>query len=245
MHAESSSGFIAPPWRIWVLEDDAKTREFFVGSLQAHDGFDVVGQAGTVRQALADLADTSLPPDVLLTDLRLPDGSGLQVVAEALRRFPHCDCLTITVFADVDSILESIQAGAVGYILKDVSAAELVEAVLTVKAGGASMTPLIARRMLAAYRQVPGFSVVDGPGKAADAQDTQGASGALSLSPREQSVLSMLSRGFSYREIASLLDVSVNTVQSHIKSLYRKLAVRSRGEAVFEACRLGLLTIGK
>lgn len=235
----------APPWRVWVLEDDAETREFFVGSLQAHSSFEVVGQAGTVRQALAELADTPLAPDVLLTDLRLPDGSGLQVMAEALRRFPQCDCLIITVFADVDSILESIQAGAVGYILKDVSAAELVEAVLTVKAGGASMTPLIARRMLAAYREAPGSLAADTPDEAPDAQETEDASGSLTLSPREQNVLSMLSRGFSYREIASLLDVSVNTVQSHIKSLYRKLAVRSRGEAVFEASRLGLLTIGK
>jgi len=230
-----------------VLEDDAKTRNFFVRSLQSDPKFQVVGQVGTVRQALSDLSQAQEAPDVLLADLHLPDGSGLQVMAETLRRFPQCDCLVITVFADADSILESVQAGAVGYILKDVSATELVDAVRTVKAGGACMTPLVARRMLAAFQQGPGKVAPPMPKPGSDQQDASalGVGSTLVLSPREQSVLSILARGYSYREIATVLDVSVYTVQTHIKSLYRKLAVSSRGEAVFEASRLGLLEIGK
>ncbi len=236
------------PWRVWVLEDDTKTRNFFMRSLQSDRAFQVERQVGTVRQALSDLSQAQEAPDVLLADLHLPDGSGLQVMAETLRRFPQCDCLVITVFADADSILESVQAGAVGYILKDVSATELVDAVRTVKAGGACMTPLVARRMLAAFQQGPGkvASPMPKPGSVQqDALAPPGVGSTLVLSPREQSVLSILARGFSYREIATVLDVSVYTVQTHIKSLYRKLAVSSRGEAVFEASRLGLLEIGK
>jgi len=221
------------PWRVLVVEDDAATRDFFAEAVQREDELMLAGCAGTVAQAMAWLAAPHEPLDVLLVDIGLPDGSGLEVIRRALRREPSCEALVISMFGDEENVLASIEAGAMGYIHKDSSPGDIAGVILEMKRGGSPMSPMIARRVLSRYRggrepQRP----LAAPAPAPDAP---------ALSPREQEVLELIARGFSYADIARLKELSIHTVQTHIKHLYAKLTVSSRTEAVYEATQLGLL----
>jgi DNA-binding NarL/FixJ family response regulator len=205
---------------------------------------------------------------VLLTDLGLPDGSGLEVIALAMQVQPQCEALVISMFGDEENVLSSIEAGASGYIHKDAAPGDVAQAILDLKAGASPISPMIARRVLAKYRSmarapatvtlentknlenIHDVSVISSDdaidsGAFLDAQDGPTQEPRPMLSVREQEVLELVSRGFSYQEIAKLQIVSVYTVQTHIKHLYAKLAVHSRSEAVYEAQRLGLLRMPK
>jgi DNA-binding NarL/FixJ family response regulator len=176
--------------------------------------------------------------DVLLTDLGLPDGSGLEVIRLVTRMHPRCEPLVISLFGDEDNVLASIEAGALGYIHKDSAPDDIAQTILEMKNGASPISPMIARKVLAKYtssrRGAGPPSELPAPARAVDPE-------APLLSPREHEVLTLISRGFSYAEIARLQSVSVHTVQTHIKNLYSKLSVHSKNEAVFEASRLGLL----
>lgn len=219
------------PWGVLAIEDDPHALAHFEAGVRRSDRLTWLGGVGTVRAALAWLDGPAQPPDALLVDLALPDGSGLEVIRVAVARFPQCDCLIVSVFGDDEHVFAGIQAGAVGYLYKDTSAIDVAQAIVDMKAGAAPISPMIARRVLAQFRS----------------QQTErngGPSGPAVrslLSGREQEVLSLIARGFSYAEIAALKHLSVHTVQTHIKNLYGKLAVHSKNEAVFEATRLGLL----
>ena len=133
-------------------------------------------------------------------------------------------------FGDDENVLSSIEAGALGYIHKDAAPDDIAQTILDMKAGASPISPLIARRVLERFR-----GGADLTARTADDADRP------ALSPREQEVLALIARGFTYGEIARIQKVSVHTVQTHIKNLYSKLAVHSRSEAVFEATRMGLL----
>lgn len=230
------------PWGVWVVEDDARARGFFEASVRRSPELKWLGAAGTVREALAWLAGDGLAPDVVLVDLGLPDGSGLDVIAAAVARYPQCEPLVISVFGDEDSVLASIEAGALGYIHKDAAPEDIAQTILEMKDGASPISPMIARRVLARYRLLqtagrPEPAAVSAPAEPVDKTEA----GRALLSRREQEVLTLIARGFSYAEIARLQGLSVHTVQTHIKHLYGKLAVHSKNEAVFEAMRLGLL----
>ena len=251
------------PWRVLIVEDDPDTREFFAASVRRSADLALLAALGTVADAVQwlDAAAAAPPaqqlaPDVLLTDLGLPDGSGLQVIAHTLARFAACEPLVISMFGDDDNVLASIEAGAVGYIHKDVAPADVAQSILQMKAGASPISPMIARRVLEKYRNLSSKQPVAGViiedfaikkiappaqnnGEPKPAQPAQ-----PDLSGREQEVLELIARGFSYAEIARLQSVSVHTVQTHIKHLYTKLAVHSKNEAVFEATKLGLLPGG-
>ncbi|HZM35202.1 MAG TPA: response regulator transcription factor [Burkholderiales bacterium] len=207
--------------RVMIVEDDRAIRERFAHAMAPHATF--IEQAQTARQAIARLAIAQ--PDVLLVDLGLPDLHGTEVIRQAARALPKCDIMVITVFADGRSVLESIEAGACGYILKDCSDAELVANVAQLRAGGAPMSPGIARIVLSRLRKPP---------RCEDA----------GLSPREVDVLNMLSRGYGYAEVGERLGISLHTVSSHIKNMYRKLAVHSAAAAVARAAELKVLRPG-
>lgn len=215
-----------------------QTREFFAASVSACASLNLAASVGTVAEACAWITGPAHTLDVLLTDLGLPDGSGLEVIRAAVARFPDCEPLVISMFGDEDNVLASIEAGALGYIHKDSTPENIAQAILEMKAGASPISPMIARRVLSKYQSLrdgrPAAAVVPAPPAAPTPRPL--------LSPREQEVLQLIARGFSYAEIARLQAVSVHTVQTHIKNLYRKLAVRSRGEAVFEATQLGLLS---
>lgn len=223
-------------WRVLVVEDDAQMRDFFAASVSRCAGLQLVGAVGSVGEARAWLDNDTNMVDVLLTDLGLPDGSGLEVIRHATRLHPRCEPLVISLFGDEDNVLASIEAGALGYIHKDSAPDDIAQTILEMKDGASPISPMIARKVLAKYasRARPGEPAPEpAPAKPA-------AEGPL-LSPREHEVLMLIARGFSYAEIARLQSVSVHTVQTHIKNLYSKLSVHSKNEAVFEASRLGLL----
>ena len=223
-------------WRVLVVEDDTAMRDFFVASVSRCAGLQLVGAVGSVAEARAWLDDDDHMVDVLLTDLGLPDGSGLEVIRHATRLHPRCEPLVISLFGDEDNVLASIEAGALGYIHKDSAPDDIAQTILEMKDGASPISPMIARKVLAKYTSNRSRSA-----ELAPAPPIRPVAEGPLLSPREQEVLMMIARGFSYAEIARLQSVSVHTVQTHIKNLYSKLSVHSKNEAVFEASRLGLL----
>ena len=221
----------APRWRVVLLEDDADMRGFFESSVHAHPALELVASFGMLAPARAWFAQNLA--DVLLTDLALPDGHALDLLREVVRSQPACDVLVVSVFGDEDTVIACVEAGAVGYIQKDATPADVAQTIVDVKQGASPISPMIARKLLARVHQ-------NGQREAAAAVP---AAAPPLLTPRETEVLELIARGYSYAEIARLQAVSKHTVQSHIKNLYSKLAVHSRGEAVFEASRMGLLGV--
>lgn len=219
-------------WQVLIIEDDLQTQAFFARCVERCDALAVAGMASSVAQARAWLDRPGAHLDVLLVDLGLPDGSGLDVIRHAALTHPECESLVVSMFGDEDNVLASIEAGALGYIHKDATPEDIAETILEMKAGASPISPMIARRVLSKYRQLqasPNHSSMDSVSNSVD------------LSRREREVLELIARGFSYNEIAALQGVTVHTVRTHIKNLYGKLAVHSRSEAVFEASRMGLL----
>ena len=171
-------------------------------------------------------------PDVLLVDLGLPDISGIEVIRHASQTLPKCECMVVTVFGDEEHVLASIEAGASGYLLKDASEESFLSGIRELMNGGSPISPIIARRLLKRFQAEPLPARV-----AIGTPDEE----SVSLSDREREILLLASKGFNYPEMGKLMSISPHTVTSHVKKIYRKLAVHSRGEAVFEANRMGLI----
>ena len=234
-------------WQVLVVEDDALMREFFAASVSRCDELQLAASVGTVAEAIAWLDASAV--DVLLTDLGLPDGSGLDVIRHAVRLNPACEPLVISMFGDEDNVLASIEAGALGYLHKDATPDDIAQTILDMRAGASPISPMIARRVLFKYqadkKQSNKLLEHASLAKAAINSDViQSNPVALlqsTLTPREHEVLSLIARGFSYAEIARLQGLSVHTVQTHIKRIYSKLSVHSKSEAVFEATQMGLI----
>ena len=218
-------------------------RDFFVASVSRCAKLQLAGGVGTVADAKAWLDDKANTVDVLLTDLGLPDGSGLEVIRHATHLNPRCEPLVISMFGDEDNVLASIEAGALGYIHKDSAPDDIAQTILEMIAGASPISPMIARKVLSKYVSSKAIAPAAPPNQAAPVikKEPGDRPRVAVLSPREQEVLELISRGFSYAEIARLQAVTVHTVQTHIKNLYAKLSVHSKNEAVFEASRLGLL----
>ena len=242
---------VLPVWHVLIVEDDPQMRGFFAASVVGCRELVLDADVGTLAEARAWLDDPAHQVDVLLTDLGLPDGSGLDVIRHALRLRPLCEPLVISMFGDEENVLASIEAGAVGYLHKDSTPADIAQTILDMKAGASPISPMIARRVLSKYRMLQAHSALaqaaatalpaEAEAIAPAAADAAGEAARGLLSAREQEVLELFARGFSYAEIARLQEVSVHTVRSHVKNLYSKLAVHSKNEAVFEATQMGLL----
>ena len=210
---------------VLLLEDDPATRERLAGIVRASPALSLAAAFGDLKSALAWLASHE-PPHVLLVDLQLPDGSGIDLIRAARRIAPEAEAMVISVFGDEAHVVAAIEAGATGYLLKDASGEEIGMAITRLLAGESPISSAIARHLLRRFRAVP---------------SAPAPSAASPLAPREGEVLALIAKGLSYQRIAETLTMSPNTVTSHIKQIYRKLAVNSRGEAVFEAQQLGLL----
>jgi DNA-binding NarL/FixJ family response regulator len=212
--------------RVMIVEDDPAFFNRFSRIVAAQPDFELfaaVRDGATARDCLARGA-----PDVLLIDLGLPDLSGIDIIRETAARYPATDILVVSVFGDEQHVIASIEAGATGYLLKDSLPDEFVEVIKELRAGGSPISPVIARRLLTKLR--PATNVIalqDGP--------------RAPLSARESEILSFIAKGFSFAEIAKLLEISPHTVTTYVKKIYQKLAVHSRGEAVYEASKMGLL----
>lgn len=223
--------------RILLVEDEPGFAERFAAIVRSDPEFELIGVAPNCATARAMLATEK--PDILLADLGLPDGSGIDIIRETATRYPDCDIMVVTVFGDEDHVLASIEAGASGYVLKDSIPGEFLGLLRQLRAGGSPITPVIARKLLARFK-------ADAARPAEAKPDATPAPPAIEakagiLSPRETEVLTYIAKGFSFNEIAELLEMSAHTVTTHVKRIYQKLAVHSRGEAVYEATQMGLL----
>ena len=218
--------------RILLVEDEPGFAERFADIVRSDPEFTLMAVAPNCATARSILAGER--PDILLADLGLPDGSGIDIIRETATRYPDCDIMVVTVFGDEDHVLASIEAGASGYVLKDSIPTEFLSLLRQLRAGGSPITPVIARKLLTRFKSDPQARTSESKPAPADVK-----SGILS--PRETEVLAYIAKGFSFNEIAELLDMSAHTVTTHVKRIYQKLAVHSRGEAVYEAQQMGLL----
>ncbi len=224
----------ANPIKVLIVEDDAVTRRALSLAIESSSELKLVGALDAVKPAVEWLATGEI--DVLLTDLGLPDGTGIDVIRACVRHLPKCDIMVITMSSDEDNVLACIEAGATGYVLKDAGRLDVVNAVLELRAGGSPISPIIARKVLARARARDEVKKGDSPG-VTDAPPP------VALTKREAAILDLIARGDSYGDVAKRLSLSVGTVQTHIKNIYDKLSVHSRGEAVYEAHRRGLLQL--
>ncbi|HLD67534.1 MAG TPA: response regulator transcription factor [Pseudomonas sp.] len=219
-----------PQIHVAFVEDDPCFSAALNRVVQLAPDMQLAGMAGTQAEGLAMLQ--GMPADVLLVDLGLPDGSGIDVIRAASRLWPSCNIMVSTNFGDETHVMRSIEAGAAGYLLKDSSPAKMIDEIRSLANGGSPISPIIARQILARFRQ-------DSPGNTAGQEPLTETTPLLSA--REKEVLDYITKGFTANEIAKLMELSHFTVRSFVRRIYSKLKVTSKAEAIYEARTLGLL----
>lgn len=257
-----------PRTTVLLVEDDEATREHLAGAIARDPRLELAAACGSLAEGRAALDRSA--PDVLLTDIGLPDGSGIELIRRARAASERTQVMVITVFGDEETVVRAIEAGAAGYLLKDGTATSIAGSIADMLGGGAPISAPIARLLLrriaaAAPHDAPAGDPLGDAARRSGAHGTGGAPGASStsgrgsrdgspvgaptarplLSEREHEVLNLVAKGFSFPEIARLLGVSPHTVTTHVRHIYGKLEVGSRGEAVFEAVQQGLIRLGE
>lgn len=221
----------APKLRIAILEDDSRARDALRILMSAQPGIECVGTFGNATSILAGLAGTR--PDVVLVDLKLPDGRGDAVIRELKPVLPDTDFVVLTGFADDDLVFEALQAGATGYLLKSDPPERLVEAIQSVRRGGSPMSPFIARKVIGLLRD----SVRPTPPASRAPESAAAPEPSWTLTPRELQMIEGLARGWRYSDLAGHHGISIETVRLHLRKVYAKLHVHSRTEAVAKFVR--------
>jgi DNA-binding NarL/FixJ family response regulator len=196
-----------------IVEDNRGTRESLKELLGRAQGLRCVGAYSSGEEALKKIPEEK--PDVVLMDINLPGMRGIECVAQLKARAPKTQVLMLTTYDQSDLIFESLRAGAHGYLLKNSDPADLVQAVEQVHAGGAPMSMYIARKVVNHFQQIR---------KPSSEMET--------LTKREYEILGLLAKGYLYKEIADQLGISISTVRAHLHTVYEKLHVQSRTEAV-------------
>lgn len=204
-----------------IVEDDRATREGLAALINGTPGYACIGAFRSVEEALRGLKETA---DVMLLDIQLPGMSGADGVKLFHEKFPSLEIVMLTVLAEQEKIFASICNGACGYLLKETPPAKLLEAIGEAHAGGAPMSPEIARQVVTLFQKT-------GPPETFDDQ----------LTPQELRLLGLLAQGYSYQGASGQLNISVNTVRDYIRSIYDKLHVHSKSEAVSKALRNRLI----
>lgn len=222
-----------------VVEDDPVLRGRYAELVGTASGMRLGWAVGSVDDAMRHLALGA--PAVLLVDLGLPDGSGLTVIAAAKERYPGCEVMVVSMFGDEDHVVAAIEAGASGYLLKDALADSFLNTIRELRGGGSPISPSIARILLNRERGSRQGKAAGTGETGREAERGHRAAEKVELAERELEILGLVAKGFNFQEVSQLLGISCNTVKTHIYRIYRKLAVHSRGEAVFEAKKLGLL----
>jgi DNA-binding NarL/FixJ family response regulator len=202
--------------RVALVEDQRATREGLVALIRTSPGLEAAGQFSSMEEAITAIWDA--PPDVLLADIGLPGISGVEGVRRIHQRFPELPVLMLTIHGDDDSVFAALCAGACGYLLKETEPERLLECIREVHAGGAPMSPEIARKVVVTFRGV-----------------VPGALQEPVLSVRQNEILQLLAQGHSYKSCAGVLDVSLDTIRFHVRNIYERLHVNSRAEAVWKA----------
>ena len=202
--------------KVALIEDRREIRDALAAIIEGTEGFRCTGAFRTMEQALAEIGRDL--PDVVLSDIGLPGMSGIEGVAILKERYPAMLLLILSVYEDDERIFDALCAGACGYLLKRTSPARLMESLKEAVQGGSPMSPEVARRVVALFRDFR-------PPEKADYQ----------LTPHETRLLKFLVEGHTYKSAASELGVSVNTISFHMKNVYDKLQVHSKSEAVAKA----------
>lgn len=206
--------------RISIFDDNKNIRDSISLLLQTEPDFELVGSYCHVLDCMDDIRESK--PDVVLMDIEMPGMNGIEAVKMIKKEFPQIQILMQTVFEDDERVFDSICAGASGYILKNYLNTKLVDSIRELQYGGSPMSPSIARKVL---NKMQSFSSIIKPEEAPDYQ----------LTAREKEVLSCLVNGLSYKMIAADLNISYETVRSHVKKIYEKLHVASLTEVVAKA----------
>ncbi|NJN64713.1 MAG: response regulator transcription factor [Acidobacteria bacterium] len=214
--------------QVAVVEDDLATREGLALLLDGTPGFRAGASYESVEAALADRSSQS--PDVIVLDVNLPGMSGADGVVPLRARFPRASILMFSMYDGDDEVFTALCNGATGYLLKRTSPARLLESIRDAAQGGAPMSPSVARRVLHLFRE---SATKRGEKPSADAPD--------GLTPHEVRVLRLLGDGLSYAAVGVEFGVSINTVRTYIRSIYEKLHVHSKSEAVTKALRAGII----
>ena len=212
-----------PVIRVAILEDDTPARKFYARLFEKEPGFELVFAAASVAEARAALSGAEA--DVALVDIRLPDGNGLEFIAPFIAETGG-KALILTVLGDRASVMLAFEFGASGYLLKDTPPEQILRDIRALIHGGCPISPQAAAHLL---------SLVTPLNSPATGQPDN------ILTPRECDVLTMFAKGLSYQDAAVALDLSVHTIGDHVKRIYKKMEVRSRSEAVFEAVQNGWL----
>ncbi len=209
--------------KVAIIEDNNTIREGLAALINGTTGYSCVGSYGDCESFLSKLS--TLDVDVVLMDIGLPGMSGIDGIAKAKKIKPELNILMLTVYEDSQSVFKALCAGACGFLVKKTPPSRLLDAIKDASEGGAPMSSLIARQVINVFRQ--------SQGKAPEEK--------TNLSSREIEVLTSLSNGNNYQEIADRLFISVDTVRHHIRNIYRKLHVHSQSEAVAKAIRKGII----
>jgi DNA-binding NarL/FixJ family response regulator len=215
------------PIRILLVDDQRLMREGLRILLELEADLEIAGEAENGTAAL--VAYEALQPDVVLMDVRMPGMDGVEATWRLRERWPEVRVIILTTFDDDEYIFEGLRAGALGYLLKDVSGHDLAEAVRTVAGGGALIQPSVARKVVAEFARVAT------PARPAEAGLPE------PLSDREQEILELLALGLSNREIARRLSLAPGTVKNYVTAILQKLGARDRTHAAIRARELGLV----
>jgi len=197
--------------RLVIVEDDLITLQNLSAFIGTTPDFELVGSFTSAEEALLKIDFSSI--DVLLTDIELPAKSGIELIGYLKPTYMRMQCVVLTVFEDDEHVFNALKAGATGYILKGSRPSKLLDAIDEVMTGGSPMTGTIARKVMESFRQKEVLQ-------------------SEHLTERENGLLQKLSEGLRYKEIANELNISAETVRTHIRNIYQKLQVQSRTEAI-------------
>ena len=206
------------PIKVAIVDDDEGIRAGLATLIRRAPAFKLTGDYANAEVAIAEIPRD--PPDVVLMDINLPGMKGVECVRQLKSTLPAVQFLMLTVYEDSDSLFNSLKAGASGYLLKRTAAASLLEAIRDVYAGGSPMTPQLARRVVQFF-----------------SKPVQEDSAVARLTPGEREFLDQLANGYAYKEIADRMKISIDTVRSYVRTVYEKLHVHSRTEAVVKYLR--------
>lgn len=215
--------------KIMLVEDHRLVRESFAQMLELEEDFVVVGQAANANDAL-NMA-LSLKPDVILMDIKLPGVNGIEATRMIKKELPDTEIMMLSMYDEEEYVREAVKAGATGYVLKDISQEDLIRNIKVVYSGGSYIQPSLARKVLQDLAS----------GGKAKSPAIPRISTLKELSDREVEVLQLVADGKSNKEVAQVLTISEKTVKAHLRSIFRKLEVGDRAQAVATAMRKGLV----
>lgn len=212
--------------RVVVVDDDIAVRDALSQAIAAIDNFRIVGEAASLEEGIEQLA---LAFDIILIDLNLGDGSGIELIRLARVQKPDVKIVVISVFGDERNVISAIEAGADGYLLKDISDIDLTNALNRIISEEYPISPSIAGHLLKRVRTAD-------PKAKSKPNNFQ-------LTQRETEILKLLAKGYTYQEVSNYLSISYHTVADYIRNIYKKLSVNSKSQAIFEAAQAGIIQV--